>query len=140
VKAFQGSIGKNDDKINGTGETMSKRSKSGFSQPDPRVETINIGQLIAKAVDRSPGKFLYANHAQFVVSDKEVSIDLFFVGLSHASEVEAVFLQRIVIPHALAKGFATGLANAIASFEAGQGVILPNQRQPFPDDKITIWP
>lgn len=95
---------------------------------------------MSNAVDGSPGQNLYANHAQFVISDKEVLIDLYFVGFSYNAKVEAVFLQRVVIPHTLAKGFATGLANAIASYESGQGVILPNQRQPLSDDKITIWP
>lgn len=118
---------------------MAKRNKSKRSSLVQGVQTLNISTLISKAIDRSSGQYLYANHAQFTVTDKEINLDFYFVGVSPTSEIEASFIQRIVIPHVLGKGFTTGLANAIASFESGQNIILPNQRQPLPDDKITIW-
>ncbi|MEW6241346.1 MAG: DUF3467 domain-containing protein [Chloroflexota bacterium] len=121
---------------------MSKRNKPSTTKANRGLQTVNLGQLIAGATDQSTGQFLYANHAQFAVTDKEVYIDLYFVGLSPNSytQAEARFLQRVIIPHALAKGFATGLANAVANYETGEGVIFPNQRQPSLDDKVTIWP
>src|SRR4030067_1929474 len=101
---------------------MAKRNKSKSVQLEQGTQTVNLVELIENAVDRSSGQYLYANHAQFTVTDKEVNLDFYFVGVSPTATIEASFTQRIVIPHALAKGFATGLANAIASYEAGQGV------------------
>ncbi len=110
------------------------------AKPTTVTQVVNAQSLISKALDKSTGLPLYANHAQFLMSDKEISIDFYFMGLSHQGKAEAVFLQRIVVPLVLGKGFATGLANAIANYELGENVILPNSRSPFPEDKITIWP
>ncbi len=122
---------------------MSKRNKlSTISQTRPTAVTqmVNAQSLVSKAIDKSTGLPIYANHAQFLMTDKEICIDFYFIGLSHQSKIEAIFTQRIIVPLVLGKGFATGLANAIANYELGENVTLPNLRSPFPEDKITIWP
>ena len=123
---------------------MSKKNKPKIPTIKPKVTALNqvvsVASLINKAVDKSSGVPLYANHAQFLITDKEICIDLYFMGLTHQAKAEAVFLQRVVIPLVLGKGFATGLANAIASYESGESVIIENKRPPSSDDKVTIWP
>lgn len=123
---------------------MSKKNKTRTIIPQAKstavTQVVNAQSLVSKAIDKSTGVPLYANHAQFLMTDKEISIDFYFIGLSHQAKVEAIFVQRIVVPLVLGKGFATGLANAIANYELGVNVTLPNLRSPFPEDKITIWP
>ncbi|RJP48347.1 MAG: DUF3467 domain-containing protein [Anaerolineaceae bacterium] len=109
------------------------------ANPTPHTQTVNIRDLISKSVDKSTGHSIYANHAQFLVTDKEIYIDFYFVGRSHQEKIEATFVQRIIIPLSLGKGVAEGLANAIANFEVGENITLPNSRPTQPEDKITIW-
>lgn len=101
---------------------------------------IKISDLISSVkVPENPD--IYVNHAQFAVSGNEVFVDLYFIspnpGDPHA--VTAAFKQRIILPHTIVKGFATAMANSVARFELETNIVLPNQREQQPDDKITIW-
>jgi hypothetical protein len=121
---------------------MAKR-RHPFNPPPsgPNVRHISTAPIIEKAKDLREFPVVYANHAQFSVNPNEIFIDLYRLEPepSDTSNVQAFLIQRVVIPLGLAKGFATGLANAVAVLEKTLGIKLPLHRTPDPDDTIKIW-
>ena len=105
-----------------------------------RTEEFPILELTQKA-ESSGHPDIYANHVMVVLTNTEFLIDFFKVSVlpGSSTELEAIHEQRIILPISGAKGLATAIANVIADHEEGQGVTLPNQREPREEDKITIW-
>lgn len=116
---------------------MAKRK---FATPELN-QRVELRPLLEKAQDRRETSIAYANHAQFSVNINEIFIDLYQLGPrpGDPSKIEVVLTQRVVIPVSLGKGFATGLANLIAGLERETGKLVPNNREPDPDDTIVIW-
>lgn len=82
----------------------------------------------------------YANHVQIAISTNELFLDLYLVNPHPASsELQAEAIQRIVLPSGIAKGLASAIVNAIAGFEEETKINLPLQREPDPNDRITLW-
>ncbi len=85
---------------------------------------------------------IYVNHALFTMTTHEVIIDLYKlspVPNSNPPKAEAEYVQRIYLPHSLAKGFVTGLANVIGSYEKDNNQQIINNRNPSEDDNVVIW-
>lgn len=106
------------------------------------VQSYTLEEILANA---SKGDYvdIYANHAQFVVTDNEIVIDLFKLSPENKPEnqpqVDAVRVQRILLPHSLGKGFVNALANAIVMYEENSGNHLPNNRGRRDTDKVNVW-
>ncbi len=112
------------------------------TQDDPEKREVSIKEVLATAtVSETPD--IYANHAQFLVTNSEIIIDLYKLSpdlrASKKLKVNAMRVQRVIVPHSLGKGFVEGLANAIASFQDNQGVELVNSREKDPSDRIKVW-
>ena len=105
-----------------------------------KLPEITIPEIIANS-EHPAHPDLYANHAQIMVSGNEVFIDFYYLSPvpGKINAIGSVFQQRLIMPHAIVKGFATALANAITGFEVDTHSSFPNTREPQPDDKIVIW-
>jgi hypothetical protein len=75
------------------------------------------------------------------VNPNEIFIDFYHLQPTPGdpSNVQGLFIERVVLPIGLGKGFTTGLANLIAGYEKALGVVVPNNREPEPSDTIKIW-
>jgi hypothetical protein len=126
--------------------TKHSRSKKAteIKLTEAKTFEVNLADILEKAVDSSSPP-VYANHAQFGigVNGNEIVIDFYRIehkpGVSSQPSVSAIFLQRIIIPVGLGKGFVVGLANLIDGFERTTGITIPNQRKPNPDDTMGLW-
>lgn len=99
---------------------------------------IDITDLIAKTKEMPEG--IYANFAQFLISNHEVFLDFYHVSPKPGGAgLNVQSAQRIIIPLSLAKGTVEALANVIADFEADHGIELINSREPAESDRIHIW-
>lgn len=86
----------------------------------PNASTgIDISKIIARASKDKSLPDIYANHAQFTASKQEFIIDLFRIAPDpiDLQKLQANFLQRIIIPTAMAKGFVTAMAMGLEKFE-----------------------
>jgi len=112
-----------------------KREKA-MQQPNgmPRIKDV-IAQVKR---DQPP---VYANHAQISMTNNEIFLDFFRIDplVEGGVSVEAVHVNRVIIPHSLGKGFATAIANVIAQYEEDHGTKVPNFRVPEGSEKIKIW-
>src|SRR5215213_10323930 len=106
---------------------MAKRRHPQGQVIGPGVRTINALSLTANAKDLRETPFIYANHAQFSINPNEVFMDFYNLQpeANDPSNVQALFIQRVVLPIGLAKGFATGLSNLIASYEKAMDINVP---------------
>lgn len=101
---------------------------------------ISVADLLSKA-GKTFDRDSYSNHIQVVITANELFIDFFYISPVVGKSTPTMdHVQRIIIPVSLAKGLTTALANVVASHETEHDTILPNSREPDPDDKITIWP
>jgi hypothetical protein len=118
---------------------MAKRSHPPKTIEEKSIE-ITIRDLIKNSIDKS-SPTIYANHAQFGMTGNEIFVDFYRLepnpGVTPTPS--AYFVQRIIIPVSLGKGFAVGLANLIDGFERSSGIAIPNNRAPDPQDTIRIW-
>lgn len=119
---------------------MAKR-KHHPEQIGAHTRQVDIKSFLANSSDKRSEIALYANHAQLAVTANDMIMDLYILGPTpgYPDRPEATLVQRVVIPHALAKGLATALANLVAAYERGTGNILPLNRTPDADDTIEIW-
>ncbi len=112
------------------------------TKEEPEKREVSIKEVLATAT-LSENPDIYANHAQFLVTNSEIIIDLYKlspdVRVNKKLKVTATRIQRLILPHSLGKGFVEGLANAIASFQDNQGVELVNSRGKDPSDRIKVW-
>lgn len=101
---------------------------------------VNIPDLIRKATDKS-GVPIYANHAQFSIGANEINIDLYQLGNNpiQLGKPQAIFVQRIVIPFSLVKGFVSALANIVKRFERDTGITIENTRPKDSEDILDVW-
>ncbi len=91
-------------------------------------------------VDELP-PVLYANHVRFQANANEFLMDLYNVAPLPGKDnrISLKLLQRVAVPHHLAKGFVTAFANVIAFWEEADGITLLNQREIHETDRIVIW-
>lgn len=108
--------------------------------PRGKSVEVDIPQLLRRAQDKS-GIPLFANHVQFSFGMQEIALDFYLLGTDtkEQGKPQAVFLQRIIIPLWLSKGFANAMANLIRRFEKDTGTTIPNSRERQPDDLVDIW-
>jgi hypothetical protein len=107
---------------------------------DQNRREISLTEILANSkINDIPD--IYANHAQFVVTQSEIIIDLFKISPDSNSDigVNAIRIQRIFLPHSIGKGFVEGLANAINNFQHDTGIELVNTRDKNPNDKIKVF-
>lgn len=108
-----------------------------------KTVTLSIDQIIENSDIKDLDIGLFANHARFHIGNTEIILDFYRLSPEGAGiesgNYKATLLQRVLIPLSLGKGFATGLANAIASFETGTGKSLPLDRPTQETDEIEIW-
>ncbi len=124
---------------------MAKRNPAPKRQPElvsPQARGIRITKVTDFLNKASLEKMdvTYANHVQIAISTNELFLDLYLVNPHPASsELQAEAIQRIVLPSGIAKGLASAIVNAIAGFEEETKINLPLQREPDPNDRITLW-
>ena len=88
--------------------------------PSARVAIQNdVSKSLAQASMNETQMSVYANHVQFSSNRTEVIIDLFFIGPDPLAptKLKANYLQRVVIPGALAKGFVSAMAKTIPNLD-----------------------
>lgn len=120
---------------------MAKRKHSQDQFPKKGPRQVDVRPFLVNAKDERERATLYANHAQLSITPNEIIVDLFVLAPipGQAEKPEATLVQRVVIPHGLAKGLATALANLVAGYERETGKLIPFNRTPDPDDVIEIW-
>jgi hypothetical protein len=123
------------------GNSMAKRNHPQQQRPSEQVQALNTRTLILNAKDDRPAPTVYANHAQFSMGENELYLDFYRIEPEPADprNVQAFLVQRVAIPHGLAKGLATAVANLVAGFENALGIAIPLNRTPDPNDLIKIW-
>ena len=102
----------------------------------------SVAEIISKAkIGDNPD--IYANHAQIMVTNAEIIIDLFKISPDPAKQttmkISAEMVQRILLPHSLGKGLVDALANSIANFQIENNIEFQNNRKPDVNDKIKVW-
>lgn len=109
--------------------------------PTDKVRETPIGTVLANIKDHKDAPRIYANHAQFGINLNEIFIDFYRIEPDPADGTRPVgtFLQRVIVPIGLGKGFASGMANLVDGFEKATGMEVPNNRKRFEDDTIDIW-
>lgn len=111
-----------------------------------KTQNVPISEILDKSSPEPENPDLYINHAQFIVTNQEIFIEFYYIVPTQATDsanhmlAKANLKQRIVLPLSLGKGLVSGLANAIAEYEADNQVTLPNNRDRSETDKLTIWP
>jgi hypothetical protein len=96
---------------------------------------------VVYSFDKS-GAAKYATFAAFRVFNSDLFIDFYQTAPEDRSGRTVLchhLVERIALPLDIVKGFATGLANVVATVESNQNIVLPNHRQASPEDKIKIW-
>ncbi len=119
---------------------MAKR-KHNFVPSSEKPKELNLQEIIANTEIENAPPPIYANHAEFSINPHDIVIDFIRIEptRSGTGKIQAVLVQRIMIPLGLGKGFATGLANLIAGFESALGVKIPSHRSRMKEDTIEIW-
>ena len=118
----------------------SKTQKRGKKMSEP-LKKVAIPDIISTANVNLCGT-VYSNHAQFVIINNELFLDFYFIEPSKPEYKDtpmATLVSRIAVPVGMAKGIATGLANAIDNHEKILKLTIPNQRGKQPGDGIEIW-
>lgn len=108
----------------------------------PSTSHFSIQELLGKTTDTPKNPDVYSNYVQFLITQNELFIDLYYISPTNAFNPtpRAEFTQRIVLPHSLAKGFVTAMANAIDVFEKDTETEIPNKREKVDTENIIIWP
>lgn len=120
-------------------QTGNKSTRNVPSENNPNEFTITTA-LSKIGPAKNPPE--YINHAQFTMTTYEFIMELYKltpITTNVPPKVEAELIQRVFIPHTLAKGFVTAMANVIDSYEREHNVTLQNNRNPSPDDTLEIW-
>lgn len=105
------------------------------------TETFSIDTLFNAATVKESESGVYANHARFSITGNEIVVDFYLISsaFKKGEKPKSIHVKRVLLPVGLGKGFATGLANAIANFENTTGIEIPNQRDKLENDVIEIW-
>lgn len=85
---------------------------------------------------------VYANYAQFAVSNDELFMDFYFLEPpkpDYVGKPNATLVSRVAVPLTLSKGITTALANVIDQHEQITKSKIKNNRTKQPTDTITIW-
>ncbi|MDP2965234.1 MAG: hypothetical protein Q8N39_04240 [Pelolinea sp.] len=105
------------------------------------LKKVAVPEIIANANVHFCGT-VYSNHAQFVIINNELFLDFYLIEPAkpeYTGTPAATLVSRIAVPIGMAKGIATGLANAIDRSEKSLKIKIPNQRGKHPGDSIEIW-
>lgn len=106
------------------------------------LKHFSIDDFIEDADTSRAGPPNYANHIRFNVSENELIINFYQVIPSATGDPEKIdvsLVQRIVLPVASAKGFASGLVNLILNTQEAFQREFPNQREQNEADKVDLW-
>ncbi|MBN8620654.1 MAG: DUF3467 domain-containing protein [Anaerolineae bacterium] len=96
--------------------------------PAMRKRQIDIEEILNAAIDATDNKFSYATNIRLNITNNEVTLDFYFVGVDPRNpnaDPIAQRLNRIVIPVALAKNIGELLIDNTSRWEETFGVELP---------------
>jgi hypothetical protein len=118
-----------------------KKQQPNRQQTSSEID-VRIQDLINSSNRDEQRPDFYANYVQVSLTNSELFLDFYYLApdTQKSPPLAAKFVQRVICPQAIAKGLASAIANTVVSYEMDNGVVLPLQRPPSPDDQVVIWP